>query len=130
MSGPFPIDRKKMYVFLFALNLCLRTFMYFVVSNQTLVYHTTVGVISLIEIIVLWEFILFIGIKLEKSLPLLEETYLRIIVQTLLTYALSSVTGTLFFLFLNRMFTVNYLPEMKAIVHLLYFMLILVMNLI
>ena len=126
----FPISRKKMYLFLFALNLCLRTFMYFVVSNQSFVYHITVGIISLVEIIVLWEFILFIGVILERKLPILEHTYKRIVLQTLLTYALSAVTGTLFFLLINQLFTVNFLPEMKAIVHMLYFMLIIVMNLI
>lgn len=119
-----------MYLFLFGLNLCLRAFMYFIVSNQTVVYHLTVSIISFLEIIVLWEFLLFTGVVLEKKLPLLEHTYTRIILQTILTYALSAVTGTLFFLLLSQLFTVNYLPEMKAIVHLLYFMLIIVMNLI
>jgi len=129
-DAEFPIGRRNMYLFLFGLNLCLRTFMYFIVSNQTVAYHLTVSIISLVEIIVLWEFILLMGVVLEKKLPLLERTYIRIILQTILTYGLSAVTGTLFFLLLSQLFTVNYLPEMKAIVHLLYFMLIIVMNLI
>jgi two-component system, LytTR family, sensor kinase len=131
MSGVgFPIDRRKMYLFLFALNLCLRTFMFFIVSNQAVAYHVTVSVVSLIEIIVLWEFMLFMGSVLERKLPILYHNCKRIILQTLLTYGLSAVTGSLFFLIISQLFEVNYLPEMKAIVHLLYFMLVIVMNLV
>lgn len=104
--------------------------MFFIVSNQTVVYHITVGVISLVEIIVLWEFMLFMGVVLERKLPILHHNYKRIILQTVLTYGLSAVTGSLFFLIISQLFEVNYMPEMKAIVHLLYFMLIIVMNLV
>ena len=104
--------------------------MFFIVSNQTIAYHVTVSVISLVEIIVLWEFMLFTGTVLEKKLPVLMHNYKRIALQTLLTYGLSAITGSLFFLIIDQLFRVNYLPEMKAIVHLLYFMLVIVMNLI
>jgi hypothetical protein len=104
--------------------------MFFIVSHQTVAYHITVSVISLVEIIVLWEFMLFTGSVLERKLPILHHNYKRIVLQTVLTYGLSAVTGSLFFLIISQLFEVNYMPEMKAIVHLLYFMLIIVMNLV
>jgi two-component system, LytTR family, sensor kinase len=78
----------------------------------------------------LWELMLFMGSVLEKKLPIQHHNYKRILLQTFLTYGLSAVTGSLFFLIISQLFEVNYLPEMKAIVHLLYFMLIIVMNLV
>jgi sensor histidine kinase YesM len=104
--------------------------MFFIVSNQTAVYHITVSAISLVEIIVLWEFLVFMGSLLERKWPIRHHNYKRIVLQTLLTYGMSAITGSLFFLIISQLFEVNYLPEMKAIVHLLYFMLIIVMNLV
>jgi two-component system, LytTR family, sensor kinase len=130
LSSSFPITRGKMYLFLFGLNLCLRTFMFFIVSNQTMAYHLFVSIVSLVEIIVLWEFLLFMGSLLERKWPIQRHNVKRIVVQTLLTYGLSAITGSLFFLIISQLFEVHYLPEMKAIVHLLYFMLIIVMNLV
>lgn len=126
----YPISRKKMYLFLIGLTLCLRIFMYFIVSNQTIAYHITISLISLLEILVLWEFILLIGRKLEKKLPISQYAYMRIFLQILCTYGLSLITGELFFFSIDLLFKVNYQPQMQAIIHLVYFMLIVVMNLI
>ena len=126
----FPISRKKMYLFLIGLTLCLRIFMYFIVPRQTVAYYIFVSVISLLEIVLLWEFLLFIGSTLEKKLPILHHPYTRILLQIVLTYGLSMITGALFFYIIDLLFHVNYQAQMIAIMHLVYFMLIAVMNLI
>ena len=126
----FPISRKKMYLFLIGLTLCLRTFMYFIIFRQTVAYHITVSVISILEILFLWEFILFIGTIFEKKLPILHRPYLRISLQTVATFSLSLITGEVYFFIISRLFDVTHQPQMQAIIHLLYFMLLAVMNLI
>jgi two-component system, LytTR family, sensor kinase len=119
-----------MYLFFIGLTFCLRNFMYFVINKQTVAYHITVSIISLTETLIIWEFLLLIGKILEKRLPILRFTYGRIILQILLTYGLSFLTGTLFFYIIDYLFKVTYPPQMEAIIHLLYFMLIVVINLI
>lgn len=126
----FPISRKKMYLFLIGLTLGLRTFMYFIVPRQTAAYYIFVSIVSLLEIVSLWEFLLFIGRILEKKLPVLHHPYTRILLQIVLTYGLSMITGALFFYIIDLLFKVDYQPQMIAIMHLVYFMLIAVMNLI
>ena len=119
-----------MYVTLFVINIFLTGFRYLIVPGQSDSFHIAVSVASLVGFWGLWEFILFIGTLLEKSLPISLYPNSRIIIQVLATYLLATLYGVTLFLVSIYFFDVHFPPSLQEIGYLLYFLLSVVLNLI
>ncbi len=125
----YPVSRKTMYLFFFVMNMFLTTFRFFIIPGQPLGYHISVSIASLLGFWGLWEFILYLGNRLENKLPIAYHVRKRIIYQILLTYLLATLIGEFLLLATSAIFHMKYSPVVRAIGLLLYFMLVVVLNL-
>jgi hypothetical protein len=119
-----------MYFTLFVMNILLTVFRYFIVQGESGSFHVAVSVASLVGFWGLWEFVLFIGTSLEKSLPIILHPNSRIIIQVVATFLLATLYGVTLFHSSIYFFDVHFPPSLQEIGYLLYFLLSVVLNLI
>lgn len=130
MKHEFPVARKKMYAVLFVANIFLAIFRLVILPELPSDFHITLSIASLFGLLGIWEFILFIGKKLERGFSMANKPNKRIIIQILLTYALAVAIGDSLIFLSIRLMQIQFPAILQPFGYLLYFLLSIVMNLI
>ena len=121
-STPFPISRKKMYLFFAIVDSFIGIARYFMFPEKGIPFHLVGYVLSVAGFILIWESIVFSGRKLEPVLPLHSNPYARFTCQTLITYFI--------IIFPSLFFKPDVSTMLRIIGYLFYFLVAAVMNLI
>jgi sensor histidine kinase YesM len=130
MNNEFPIARKKMYAVLFVANIFLSIFRLLILPELPSDFHVTLSIASLFGLLAIWEFILFVGKKLERKFSMTTKPNKRIIIQILVTYALAVIIGDSLIFASIKMMKIQFPAILQPFGYLLYFLLSIVMNLI
>jgi hypothetical protein len=122
MVTDIPISRKKIYLLLCAMDLMFATFRYFIAPEKDLLFHFGVFLASLVGLVILWEFVIIMARFLEPFIPMDPRPYIRILVQTIITFAVLTVASVVF----NQ----RQSKEMMALGYLVYFIVAALINVI